>query len=501
MPGYIRLRFDGALDHTLEKKLLELQTEWKGEFFSQLDPRAGLGCHPLHVTVLGGLRDCYPDDDQVQGALDVVVGRTNWRIKFRPLKWEASGAGSIKLVVQSVGESFQRLQAELEARLPRGSVWVARGGGFHITCGTFMGTAARRSAFLQQCPQANGEMECGTIEYENDKGTPNPPSLALSRPSMELTDEQLNTAWHTAYTLVREEGTLHHRIIEELSRQLPEAKMRAWLNRSCEKGYTMLHQCAWHMRLDPEGGVLLALGARPSLRNYRQETAAETQARRMQETGAGTAAVPAAPVALTHSAGEALLGEVSGLCRQLDGTTVALRCHQEHWGSTVRPCDAGALLKLVTPIHDKLRAAFEEEHARCLQWLDRDTNAYANGCAQVDPRVRWVSKLHDLHATVSSGREFSRCVESGQVAHVPLSAVKQAHPFYRSSERHRGHADSASPLLCYREHATKAWITLHLDPAILVKLGLRPKDDWYFHISLAKLEYKGKGQGKGKGKG
>ena len=54
---YVRLLLDHGSAGWLERGLDELQScdEWRGRFFSQLHPAAGLGCHPLHVTLLAGL--------------------------------------------------------------------------------------------------------------------------------------------------------------------------------------------------------------------------------------------------------------------------------------------------------------------------------------------------------------------------------------------------------------------------------------------------------------
>lgn len=53
--------------------------------------------------------------------------------------------------------------------------------------------------------------------------------------------------------------------------------------------------------------------------------------------------------------------------------------------------------------------------------------------------------------------------------------------------------NTATPLLTYRTQRYRAWVTMSVDfadPA--VKGWFRPADDFYYHISLCKLESKKK---------
>ena len=511
---YIRLRLDTDTHSQFASLMAQLQQRWPDEFFSQLDPRAGLGCHPLHVTFVGGLGQY--SDAQVQRAIEEGIRRINTRIKISLSKWHLSGVGGLKLQVDAVGPAFKQLQTVLAEALPKGKIWRSLPGttcGYHITCGTFVGSASRRRAFLEQLQQqyaAHGEVVCSTIEFENDKLTPNPPILELvgrtNPPMQELSSAFLDEAWAAAYSLARDQGEVHQ-VVGEVSMRLSGPKLVAWLSRSDNKLYTLLHQLAWHQQLDGNGQILLALGARSQLKNYRGETPAAVQARRIEEARQQSVRMEV----------DAMVAQVHELALQLSGQAIRLRCDCEKSGfCSLRPCDRSAVTKLLRPLHDVLKSAYEAAPEHVIEWLGSGSDAYRSGLGRLgSKRLRWVSKLNNLHASVvrggQSGKAVMACIKQRKVIQGSFAAVDQR------IAQHLNHTATSSALLCYATSPTKAWVTLHLDPRGLLEEGLQPDDRWYFHISLAKLEIRqaskgvtdgktnkgevGKGNGKGKSKG
>jgi hypothetical protein len=149
----------------------------------------------------------------------------------------------------------------------------------------------------------------------------------------------------------------------------------------------------------------------------------------------------------------------------------------------LQPLDARALRSALRPIHDLLQRA---DARTTLALLDSEPNAYRNGLQSCTPSMQWVSKLDNLHASVGKhGKAVKAAVQSGAVMRGSPVAIGQA-SHYRGWETHAGHGNTATPLLCYATAPGKAWITVHLDPAAFQ--GMRPHDEWYYHVSIAVLE-------------
>lgn len=73
------------------------------DFIEQLDPDAGLGCHPYHITIIGNVASCFPCTDEI----DRYLSRWNHDldyIKIKPInKIRISKNGNVTLLIKSLG--------------------------------------------------------------------------------------------------------------------------------------------------------------------------------------------------------------------------------------------------------------------------------------------------------------------------------------------------------------------------------------------------------------
>ena len=172
----------------------------------------------------------------------------------------------------------------------------------------------------------------------------------------------------------------------------------------------------------------------------------------------------------------------------LDDTSVLMRVEVEtnkHGRETFAKLvaeDPAALQALVRPIHNVLERAFKADPLAMLQKLGAECDAYNAGLCP-KPRV-WKSKLGNLHVSLSRKKRgqagIDRVKREGGWCTVRFGSVPAEH----NSDGHRG---TRSALLCYKSSESN-WITLHLRADALYQRGLEPGDDFYFHISLAKIE-------------
>ena len=97
---YIALVLDDESKEPIAAAAERLQSG--SAFLSQLDERAGLGCHPFHVTLIGGLH--VYSDAEIGAALD--AGRVTLPIRGRYLRWRLSPGLSCKLQLEVVLEDL-----------------------------------------------------------------------------------------------------------------------------------------------------------------------------------------------------------------------------------------------------------------------------------------------------------------------------------------------------------------------------------------------------------
>ena len=161
------------------------------------------------------------------------------------------------------------------------------------------------------------------------------------------------------------------------------------------------------------------------------------------------------------------------------------------------PVDADALREAVRPIHDCLAHAYALDAEATLHALADSADAYAAGLRPAAAGLRGESRLDkppvSLDGGGAAGAAIAALGESTAVS-APFAAVRQADPFCRDSAKHRGHRDTRSALLVYHNgvpgagRRSRNWVTLNLACEPLCALGLRPRDGWYFHMSLAVLQ-------------
>jgi hypothetical protein len=79
----------------------EIQANSHGCFVSQLDPEAGLGCHPFHLTLMGGLQTY--SDQEVHTALSlsplVASGTLPLTVNPEVVRWNLT-SGSLQMLVR-----------------------------------------------------------------------------------------------------------------------------------------------------------------------------------------------------------------------------------------------------------------------------------------------------------------------------------------------------------------------------------------------------------------
>lgn len=77
---YLKLDLPEVLCEELKELIKELQQNLFSpqQVLSQLDPAAGLGCHPFHVTILGKLQAVCSDKNQLTG---FCQGVSSWLMK------------------------------------------------------------------------------------------------------------------------------------------------------------------------------------------------------------------------------------------------------------------------------------------------------------------------------------------------------------------------------------------------------------------------------------
>ncbi len=100
---------------------------------------------------------------------------------------------------------------------------------------------------------------------------------------------------------------------------------------------------------------------------------------------------------------------------------------------------------------------------------------------------KWSSKLDNPHVSVTLLAPYAE--DSAYI--ISPAPVDQKNS--RGKPQYKGHVNTLTPLLCYRTSKTRAWVTIGFavqaeDLTEDTRRMLRPADDYYFHISLAKLE-------------
>ena len=160
------------------------------------------------------------------------------------------------------------------------------------------------------------------------------------------------------------------------------------------------------------------------------------------------------------------------------------------------PVDVDALREAIRPVHDCLAHAYALDAEATLHVLSETADAYAAGLRPA-PGLQWESRLDRPHVSLDGSGAAGAAISalgSDTAVLAPFAAVRQADPFCRGSSKHRGHRDTRSALLVYHNgvpgvgRRSRNWVTLNIACEPLCALGLRPKDGWYFHLSLAVLQ-------------
>ena len=163
----------------------------EGSFLSQLDERAGLGCHPFHITLAGGLRSRRQGTDYtaefVDGCLAAIAvsGVVAPRARFFRLHVPPRGGCVLLKVDSDTAEDVHRLARTVAAQFPGCNDWYAQEPtNLHCTVGTWnppagLSVAVARAWFVDQFQVPDGAFLGEGLEYETDDRSPNPPVRAL----------------------------------------------------------------------------------------------------------------------------------------------------------------------------------------------------------------------------------------------------------------------------------------------------------------------------------
>lgn len=501
---------------------LEKSTAWRDKFYSQLHPAACLGCHPFHVTVLGGVRE----HSQVEVQDCLIAPAWMSIITVETVRWNLTSMGSLQLLVRcTTKSSIENLSKLLKQSLPRAKIWRAKFGLFHITCGILQGSRSNHGNFLRfvqsKVPSLIGaRLQLEALEFETDDMRPNLPVVML---------QSLDKLWQHAYQTTKSNGELHP-AVQQLRNELPPEQYRKWLDfNGHSSGYTILHQCAWHGATH-SAQTLLSLGASCSIKNYREETAIQTALRMhgeawvqrhcsgMQPTQTAPGPpIPLAPAATTtqtkqfYDKNEILLlpktqsKSVPAPLQTIAATNArqlvilahtqasALKSmpvcgHMETGRGKLVPANKDKFRKQLQTLHDTLEEAFAQHPSTVLQTLAVEANAHRhNIVAGAGKAWRWRSGLQSLHVDVKTGPSAATSCDP----HVPAifcPVKRSAHKCY-SGPKHTGHQDTRSALLCHvSDHGTRIFFSVHLNPDPFCHAGLVPVDERYFHVLIAYLE-------------
>jgi hypothetical protein len=117
-------------------KVIFLLGEANFDFIDQLNPKANLGCHPYHVTIIGNINGCFPDANKIDSYLSRWSRDLDY-VKFKLVnKIRISNRGLIKLFVKS--SSLKEVAHEIFETLKTKSTRVRpfyNEEYFHITLG------------------------------------------------------------------------------------------------------------------------------------------------------------------------------------------------------------------------------------------------------------------------------------------------------------------------------------------------------------------------------
>ena len=449
---YTRLRFEPAAeDRIIEVGRVIKANNTHGAFYDQLDPRAGLGCHDYHVTLVASLH-MYSDAEVAAALESVAPGACGMEFTVTIRRWEMSGRGSLKLVVDV--ENIEELQRRIHGLLPRGKPFRAP---YHITMGTFQGSAQQRRAFydsLQATPLLGLRFRGIAMEYENDADRPNPRATSLVTP-LPPTDASMGTMVDAEAGVIRMRGMPFQTTVGEI-------------------------QAFFTGRQIAPGGIHLEQGAdgRPSgnaLVKFVNEAEVQEAMKLNKHTiGDGTRYVDIFASTITEWATQRLTSAMLA-CNLLQPVLVrASREANPKRFAKMAPVDHDSLRAQLQPIHDDVKAAFEAAPAVTARWLQEHCNPYPNqDLANVVPGSgRWEYKLRSLHASAFGDFSFDAVCDKQDLMRPQAVPTGSA----------RGWLPTKSPLMCYLS-SSGLWITVRLQDLP----GLVPGDRDHWHFSIAKI--------------
>lgn len=188
-----------------------------------------------------------------------------------------------------------------------------------------------------------------------------------------------------------------------------------------------------------------------------------------------------------------LVQHAANLTKQLKQNPVSFIYSKTNSGfCSFVPLNRFDLLRDVEPVCASLKAAFARDPRGVLVELQKH-NAYGS---YINPATysscKWIDKTKNLHISLleigESGEAIQLGIKESKYVDLSFSEVNQTdfEGVAWAKETHEGHLNTESPLLCYPTSPTRVWITLNFFPPQSVPVI--PKDQYYFHMSIALLE-------------
>lgn len=155
---YVRLRLHDDVSFRISQLCEHIQLESQETFISQLDARAGLGCHPFHITLCGGLyrSPLFYDSVLGEGGVMEITSKLYGPVKTSLLASQSSSK-KIKISVSGRGRVLLKLYdrshclalgQHISAAIPGCNPWYTETEeNLHITIGSYVGPLSDLSSF------------------------------------------------------------------------------------------------------------------------------------------------------------------------------------------------------------------------------------------------------------------------------------------------------------------------------------------------------------------
>ena len=162
----VRLRLDFVAEAMLTDLLNQIEAESQGLFVNQLNPHAGLGCRPYHVTLISGIRG--KSILHVESELNTAASTWLGPLRGRITGWRMGGSVQLAVKVDGSRHVTDRLCNQIRSGRPFNSNQCP----LRITAGRF--TGQDENGFLATVNKrfpVDISFMAVAIEFEDDQGS------------------------------------------------------------------------------------------------------------------------------------------------------------------------------------------------------------------------------------------------------------------------------------------------------------------------------------------